>query len=324
MIDAPALMLGSLACLCCALLGNFLILRRQALIGDAISHVVLPGIVAGFLIAGALYPPAIFLGAFAAALIAVTLIAAIRSLGRVEPGAAMGVVFTLMFAGGVLMLERSHARSVHLDVEHTLYGNLEGVLWLGPQSLTDLADPAMWASLPAPILTLAAVTAAVAVLIALFFKELALTSFDPALAKAQGFRPGLVEAGLMAAVAAAAVASFQAVGSILVIAMFICPAAAARMLTDRLSHQLWLSGGIAVVSACLGYGLAVAAPAVLGTEAVSASGMIAVTAGAIQALAMLAAPRHGTIAQWRARRRSLRADRSSGHRPSGPARGPLP
>ncbi len=308
MIDLPAILLGSLACVVCALLGNFLILRRQALIGDAISHVVLPGIVGGVLIAGGLYAHAVFLGALVAALVAVGLISVVRHLGRVESGAAMGVVFTLMFAGGVVMLERSKARSVHIDVEHTLYGSLEGVLWLGPETWSDLLDPDMWASLPTPILTLGVVTVLVAALITAFFKELRLTSFDPGLAKALGFRPQWVEAGLMTAVAAAAVAAFEAVGSILVIAMFICPAAAARMLTDRLATQVWLSVGIAVLSAILGYGLAASAPVLLGTSnAVSAAGMIAVVAGLIQTAAMVFAPRHGALSRYLARRRSARA-----------------
>ncbi len=308
-IDLPALLLGTLACLSCALLGNFLILRRQALIGDAISHVVLPGIVGGFLIAGSLYPPAILLGALVAALLAVALITLVRRVGRVEEGAAMGVVFTTLFAGGVVMLEQADTRRVHLDVEHTLYGNLEGTIWLGPTGWSDLLDAAHWASLPIEIKTLAVVTLIIFVLIVLLFKELRIVTFDAGLAKALGFRPGLLDAGLMAAVAVAAVASFQAVGSILVIAMFICPAACARMLTDRLSTQIGLSMVFAVLSGVTGYFLGAFAPALLGLdEAVSASGMIAVMAGLFQTSAMLFAPRHGAVAQAFARHRSSIAD----------------
>ncbi len=308
-IDLPALLSGALACLVCALLGNFLILRRQALLGDAISHVVLPGIVAGFLVAGGLYPEAIFLGALCAALIAVGLISLVRNAGRVEPGAAMGVVFTLMFAGGVLLLEQTRARDVHLDVEHTLYGSLEATIWIGPEQWSDLLDLSVWATAPQAIHVLAAMTLVVLVLIVLFFKELRIASFDTGLAKALGFKPRLIEIGLMGAVAAAAVAAFQAVGSILVIAMFICPAAAARMLTDRLSTQIVLSGVIAIASAVIGYGAAVYGPAVFGlSEAVSAAGMIAVGAGLIQTLAMLFAPRHGAIPAALARARSESAD----------------
>ncbi len=308
-IDLPALMLGMLACLACAIPGNFLILRRQALLGDAISHVVLPGIVIGFLLAGSLYPPAIFLGALTAALVAVGLIALVRIAGRMESGAAMGVVFTTMFAIGVVLLEQSHTRRVHLDVQHTLYGSLEGTLWLGPGTLGDLLEPSVWASLPQPIVTLAVVTAALIVLTTVFFKELKLASFDPGLAASLGFRPRIIDVGLMTATACAAIAAFQAVGSILVIAMFICPAASARMLTDRLGVQIMMSGLLAVLSAVVGYGLAAAAPVLFGlSEAISVSGMIATVAGLIQTLAMVFAPRHGALARYLKRRHSLRAD----------------
>ncbi len=308
-IDMPALLLGTLACLACGLLGNFLILRRQALLGDAISHVVLPGIVAGYLIVGSLYPPAIFLGALVASLVAVGLITLIRQVARLEEGAAMGVVFTIMFALGVVMLEQADTRRVHLDVDHTLYGNLEGTIWLGPTRFTDLLDPVHWANLPQEIKILAITTLIILVLIVVFFKELRLTTFDPVLANALGFRPRIVDFGLMAAVAVAAVAAFQAVGSILVIAMFICPAASARMLTDRLSTQIMLSGFFALLSGVLGYALGAFAPTFLGLqEAVSASGMMAVVAGALQVIAMIFAPRHGALVQALARRRSARAE----------------
>ena len=111
--------------------GNFLILRRQALIGDAISHVVLPGVVVGFLLTGRVATWPMMLGAGGAALVSVLLIELVARFGRVEPGAAMGVVFTAMFAGGVLLLEQSDTSNVHLDVEHALYGNSLFALGLG-------------------------------------------------------------------------------------------------------------------------------------------------------------------------------------------------
>ena len=101
------ILIGTLAAIACALPGNFLILRRQALIGDAISHVVLPGIVVAFLLTGTVAALPMLMGAGAAALVAVVLIEAVKRLGRIEPGAAMGVVFTSLFAGGVLLLEQS-------------------------------------------------------------------------------------------------------------------------------------------------------------------------------------------------------------------------
>jgi len=142
------LLIAVLAAVACALPGNFLLLRRQALIGDAISHVALPGIVAAFLITGRVSTWPMMLGAAGSAVVAVTVIEAIRRLGRIEPGAAMGVTFTSMFAAGVLLLEQSDTSRVHLDVEHALYGNLESLVWLGAKGWGSLVDPAALAELP--------------------------------------------------------------------------------------------------------------------------------------------------------------------------------
>jgi manganese/zinc/iron transport system permease protein len=139
--DLPSLLLGILAALSCAIVGNFLLLRRQSLMGDTISHVVLPGIVGGYLLVGTMSTWAMMGGAGVAALVSVVLIAVVRDLARVESGAAMGLVFTTMFALGVVMLEQSGARAVHLDVEHALYGNLESAVWLEAESWGDLLVP---------------------------------------------------------------------------------------------------------------------------------------------------------------------------------------
>ncbi|MEM6903805.1 MAG: metal ABC transporter permease, partial [Pseudomonadota bacterium] len=114
------IVIGVLSAIACALPGNFLLLRRQSLISDAISHVVMPGIVVGFLISGAVSTWPMLLGAAGAAILSVVLIELIRQLGRVEAGAAMGVVFTSLFAFGVLLLEITDTSNVHLDVEHAL------------------------------------------------------------------------------------------------------------------------------------------------------------------------------------------------------------
>ena len=295
-LDLPPMLLGTLAALACGLLGNFLVLRRQSLMGDALSHVVLPGIVVGFLVSGSTGSLPMLLGAGGAALVAVLLIELVRRLGNLESGAAMGVVFTAMFAGGIVLLEQSGARNVHIDVQHALMGNLEGTVWLDARGWADLVDPSALAGLPESIWRLLVVTALIALLIAAFFKELRLSTFDPGLAHGLGFRPAFLGAGLMGLTALAAVASFDAVGSILVIAMFICPAATARMLTDDLATQVWLSALAAVLSALLGYTLAVFVPLWLGLDlALNAAGAMAVTAGLLQLLAMLLAPRYGVL-----------------------------
>jgi manganese/zinc/iron transport system permease protein len=286
------MLIGILAAVACALPGNFLLLRRQSLIGDAISHVVLPGIVAAFLLTGQVTTLPMLAGAAAAALVAVALIEAVRRLGRIEPGAAMGVVFTTMFAGGVLLLDVSDTSSVHLDVEHALYGNLESLIWIDAEGWHSLVDPAALAGLPAELWRIAAAAAGVTAFTWLFWRPLVAATFDEGFARAQGVATTALGLGLVMVAALAAVAAFDAVGSIIVIAMFICPAAAARLMTDRLGAQVAWSVGFAVVSAIIGYVLAGYGPLWLGgQDAVSAAGMIATVSGAILAGACLAGPR---------------------------------
>ena len=147
-LSLAPILIGVLSAIACALPGNFLILRRQALIGDAISHVVLPGIVVAFLATGVIAALPMLVGAAGAALVAVVLIETIKRVGRIEPGAAMGVVFTAMFAGGVLLLEQTDTSAVHLDVEHALMGNLESLIWFDAAGWGSLVDPAALAGLP--------------------------------------------------------------------------------------------------------------------------------------------------------------------------------
>jgi manganese/zinc/iron transport system permease protein len=299
-IDLPALLAALLASLSCALVGNFLVLRRQSLMGDAISHAVLPGIVVGFIISGTRDAGPMLLGALAASLLAGLLIEIVRRYGRVESGGAMGVVFTGLFALGVVLLEQSGAHRVDLDVDCVLYGQLEALVWLGPRSWGDLLLVDSWGSLPAEVKQLAAVFLLTGLLIRLFFKELTLASFDPALADTLGFPALWLHFGLISLTALVTVASFEAVGSILVIAMLICPAALARLLTDNLRRQILLSMVAGAVAAGGGYGLATLGPAALGfSQAVNAAGSIATLAGLLLALGIVLAPRQGVLAKWR-------------------------
>jgi len=291
-LSLAPLVIGVLVAVTCALPGNFLLLRRQALVGDAISHVVLPGIVAGFLVSGVIATWPMLLGAAGAALLAVVLIEAIRRLGRIEPGAAMGVVFTTLFAAGVLLLEQSDTSDVHLDVEHALYGNLESLIWLDATGWASLLDPAALAGLPPELFRIAAACALVTGLLAIFWRPLKIATFDEGFAASLGLPVQAISLGLIVVAAIAAVAAFDAVGSIIVIAMFICPPAAARLMTDRLGAQVAWSVAFAVVSAVAGYVLAGYGPLWFGArDAVSAAGMIATVSGLILAIAALAGPR---------------------------------
>ncbi len=290
-LSLTPLLIGTFAAIACALPGNFLVLRKQALIGDAISHVVLPGIVVAFLLTGAISTWPMMLGAAGAAVVAVMMIEAIRRLGQIEPGAAMGVVFTTMFAGGVLLLEQTDTSTVHLDVEHALYGNLESLIWLDAVGWTSLWDIQALAGLPPELPRIALTLAGVTLFTWLFWRPLKISTFDEGFARTIGIRTGALGMALVIVAAIAAVAAFDAVGSIIVIAMFICPPAAARMMTNRLETQIGWSVVFAVISAVAGYVLAGYGPLWLGaTDAVSAAGMIATVSGLIFACAAVWGP----------------------------------
>ena len=285
------LLIGSLAAVACALPGNFLLLRRQALIGDAISHVVLPGIVVAFLVTGTISTWPMLIGSAGAALVAVAMIEVIRRFGRIEPGAAMGVTFTALFAAGVLLLEQSDTSGVHLDVEHALFGNLESLIWLDASGWVSLTDPTALAALPPELFRIAVVTFLIGLGLLIFWRPLAISTFDEGFAATLGLPVRAIGLGLVIASAIAAVAAFDAVGSIIVIAMFICPPAAARMMTNRLGAQVGWSVIFALISAILGFVLAGYGPLWLGGEhAVSAAGMIGTVSGMILAGAALLGP----------------------------------
>ncbi len=291
-LSLPPILIGILAAIACALPGNFLVLRKQALIGDAISHVVLPGIVLAFLVTQALNAWAMLLGAGAAALFAVVMIDVIKRVSRIEVGAVMGVVFTTLFALGVLLLEQSSASSVHLDVEHALMGNLESLIWLEARGWASLLDPVALAGLPPELPRLALTLVLIVVLLTIFWRPLTLSTFDEGYAESLGLPVRAISLGLVMVAALAAVTAFDAVGSIIVIAMFICPAAAARLMTDRLRSQIWWSVGFATLSASLGYVLAGYGPLWIGLEnSVSAAGMIAAVSGLILALTAVFGPK---------------------------------
>ncbi|MEM7496563.1 MAG: metal ABC transporter permease [Pseudomonadota bacterium] len=292
------MLIGVLAAIACALPGNFLILRRQALIGDAISHVVLPGIVVAFLVTGTVTSGPMLLGAAGTAVLAVVLIEAVKRLGRIEPGAAMGVVFTALFAAGVLLLEQSDTSGVHLDVEHALMGNLESLIWFDATGWSSLLDPAALATLPHEFWRMALACLGIAVLTVVFWRPLAISTFDEGFAASVGIPARTVGLGLVITAAIAAVAAFDAVGSIIVIAMFICPPATARLMTNRLGHQVLWSVAIAAFSAVLGYVAAGYGPLWLGSaHSVSAAGMIATVSGLLLAVACLAAPHRGRVGE---------------------------
>lgn len=290
-LSLPPLLIGICAAMACALPGNFLLLRKQALIGDAISHVVLPGIVVAFLVTGKVSTWPMMLGAAGAAILSVLLIELIRRVGRIEPGAAMGVIFTSMFAAGVLLLEQSDTSQVHLDVEHALFGNLESLIWLDAEGWSSLFDLAALSGLPVELLRMAIVLLLVFAFILVFWRPLAVISFDEPYARSRGIAATLLGFALVILTAIAAVAAFDAVGSIIVIAMIICPPAAARLLVNSLRQQVIYSQILAILATVTGYILAGYVPIWLGfSNTLSAAGMIATMSGILLGFAAIFGP----------------------------------
>lgn len=305
-IDVMPMLAGALSALSCGLLGNYLVLRKESLMGDAISHAVLPGLVVAFMISQSRSALPMFVGATAAGLFTVFLTGAVRRYGRVESGAAMGVAFSVLFALGVLLLEVGALEHVDLDADCVLNGQLEILYWLPPEG--GGTPGAYLSSVPRQVWALALSAALTIGFVLALFKELRIASFDPGLSTSLGIPAGLMTTLLMVLVACATVASFEAVGSILVIAMLICPAATARLLTDRLSRQIWLSAAIGVGASLAGYALGAWSPQIFGTPAsLSASGMMTVALGAVFVLAIFLSPTHGVIV--RTRRRARLGDR---------------
>ncbi len=297
-IDLPPILTAVFASLACGVLGNFLVLRRLSLMGDAISHSVLPGLVIAFLLTGSRSPSAMFIGAAIAGVLTVAVVELIRRFGRLETGAAMGVTFSIFFALGVLLLEQAAARQVDLDPDCVLHGMLETIFWFPPAQWDSFFSSATLAQTPRQVIVTGSMALAAILFVTIFFKELRLATFDPALATALGMNASVIHYALMILVAASTVAAFEAVGSILVIAMLICPAATARLLTDRLRTQVILSAVISIATATLGYSLGAFAPIWTGHHSsLSATGMMTAVAGGLFTLAVIFSPTHGVLAK---------------------------
>jgi manganese/zinc/iron transport system permease protein len=290
-LDLPALVAAVLACGICGLMGSFLVLRRESLIGDALSHAVLPGIVLGFAVTGARSGLPMLVGALGAALLATLAINLVRRAARLESGAATGVVFTAFFAAGLVLLEATGSRSVDLDLDCVLFGQLETVVWLEAAGWHSLLDPAALAHLPPQFHLLAGVAVPLGLAVALLWRPLKLLCFDAEYAAALGLPSRGLETMLSLLVAAAAVAAFESVGSILVVAMLVCPAAAVRLLTD--DYRAQVLGGMALGAGmgALGYALAGPLPAALDVPlSLNAAGVIGTLGGLAVAAAALWRP----------------------------------
>ena len=273
------------------------------MMGDAISHAVLPGLAIAFVITGSLSSFTMFIGAAVVGILTAVFTQSILHWGKVDESASMGVVFTTLFALGLVIIRRG-ADSVDLDPDCVLYGAIE----LVPLDALTLFGRTFEVGAAGPVPRAVAVLALILVLnlavVLLLYKELKITSFDPALATTLGISSQVMHYVLMTLVAVTTVASFESVGSILVIAMLIVPGAAAHLLSDRLHTMILCSLVIALLSAVLGHLGAITVPGWLGymdasgrPVSTSTAGMMAVVAGLLFLLAMLAAPRHGLLSK---------------------------
>lgn len=265
----------------CGVIGCFLVLRRMSLLGDAISHAIVPGIAMAFLLTGRVAAGPMFLGAVAVGLLTAALTHLLTAVGDVSEDSSLGVVFTSFFSLGVLLISYA-ARNVHLDPGCVLYGTIE----LAPI----YTRPILGVEVPRALFSLAASAGCVTLFVLLFWKELKVVAFDPMLAEAMGIRVQVVHYLLMGMVAGVSVSAFEQVGSILVVAMLIVPGATAQLLSPRLGAMVLWSAGVGAAAAVLGY----AAAAALNT---SVAGMMAVAVGFLFLLAVLFAPGQGLVAR---------------------------
>lgn len=264
----------------CAIPGVFLVLRKMALISDAISHSILPGIVIGFFITQDLNSPLLILLAALAGVITVILVEVIQKTGLVKEDTAIGLVFPTLFSIGVIMIAKN-AGDVHLDVDAVLLGELAFAPFdrmlisgmdMGPKSLWIMGS-----------ILLISIT-----LMILFFKELKVSTFDVGLSSALGFSPVIMHYGLMSVSSITVVGAFDAVGAILVVALMIAPAATAYLLTTDLKKMLGLSILFGIFSAVAGYWLAHFLDA-------SISGSMTTVLGIVFLMVYLFAPKKGLI-----------------------------
>ena len=278
---------GALVASTCGIVGCFLVLRKMAMIGDAISHSVLPGIVIAFLLSGSRDSLFMLLGAAVIGLITVFLIQLFHQSG-VQSDASIGVVFTALFAVGVVLVSM-YTRHIDLDLDCVLYGEIAYVPWNTVHIAgIDFGPKAVWGVGFALLLCVGFVAA--------FYKQFKLCSFDPAMAAAVGIPVALFHYLLMGLVSVSTVASFESVGAILVVGMLVVPPATAYLLTDRLSRMIALSVLIGCGSSVIGYYAASLLDASIAGSMISVAGVMFV-------LALLFSPSHGVLLRkWKQKR----------------------
>ncbi|WP_224772584.1 metal ABC transporter permease [Pelagicoccus enzymogenes] len=277
-------LMGFFVTAACGFLGTFIVWRRMALVGDAISHSVLPGLVIAFLVSQSRDTLPMFLGAVGAGVLTTGLIEVIHQKSRIKTDAALGIVFTTLFAIGVVLVS-IYGENVDLDTDCVLYGEIEHVTLEPLSSVFGLFEA------PGSVLRMGVVSLLVVGLVILFYRPLVVSSFDPGLARSMGMNPAVVHHALMSLLAIVVVSSFEAVGAVLVIAMLIFPGTTASLLSDRLPVILGITLVIALLGSLLGMHFALWLD-------ISTAGAISTVIFGMFLLAWALAPRRGLL--WRA------------------------
>ena len=272
---------GSLVAIPCGLLGCYLILRKMAMVGDAISHAVLPGIVIAFFVSGSREPVSMLIGAGILGVLTTFLIEFFHTKARLQTDASIGVTFTWLFAMGIILIS-VFAGQVDLDQDCVLYGEISYV----PIDLWITADGTIMG--PRVMYIMGVVFIVVLSFIIIGYKELFLTTFDPKFAAASGISVALWHYLLMGAVSFTTVGAFESVGAILVVALLIVPPATAYLLTEDLKKMMFITAALGVIISILGYYLAAWLDG-------SIAGAMSMVAGLLFALALLFSPQEGII-----------------------------
>lgn len=264
----------------CGLLGPYLLLRRAAMLGDAVAHAVLPGIVIAFLLTGTRATLPMIAGATLVAIACVVGVDALARTGRVRLDAALGIAYPALFALGVIGVAR-FADDVHLDLDATIFGEIAFV----PLRTVEIAG----AELPRALVASAAVALVVLALVVVGWRHLKAATFDAEHAETIGLRPRAIERILLVAVAAAATTAFEAVGAILVVSLLVLPAATGRLLASSLAGTIAVSVAVGWLSAVAGHAAAIRLDA-------SIAGMMGVVAAVCLVVALVAGPRLRRVA----------------------------
>ncbi|MBA4683672.1 MAG: metal ABC transporter permease [Planctomycetes bacterium] len=295
------LLVAILAAVTCSIVGVHLTLRNRAMLGDAIAHGVVPGLILGFIFTGSREVAPMFIGAVIAALILSLIADWLKERAEMDGGAALGVVFTTLFSGGIILIEL-YTREIDLDASCVLHGLIEFTHFQRMELFG-------W-SLPRSIVTISIALLLNLGALLLFWKEWKVCAFDPSLARSTGLPVQLLERGLLVLVAITAVSCFEAVGSILVVAMIAVPPTIAGILCDRFGSMIAVSALTGLISAVAG---TLSAVYVVDSNV---PGMIALTSGLLLGIAVLLAPQRGILPvafrlyMWRVRvaREDLLAD----------------